>query len=104
MNMGIQTQNTSMNSSLINQTMCDKLLELESSEFKKLDTSCKFDEDCILIPVRCGLCVNKDADTMKYIELYSTMVEKGCVPVLDCLRVECTCSSNKCETKVFGVE
>jgi hypothetical protein len=87
-----------------NQTKCDELLELESIEFKRLNMSCRVNEDCVLIPVRCGLCVNKDTDVTRYIEIYSLMMREGCVPIVDCLRVECTCLNNKCETKRLAIE
>lgn len=85
---------------------CNELEELKTKEFDRLDFSCKIDTDCSLIPIACGLCVNRNTNTEKYEEIYNVMVKKACIPTPGCLRAEykCLCLNNKCELKVIPLE
>ena len=78
---------------------CSELINLFDVEENKLDFSCEKDTDCTLIPVGCGICVNGNTNTKNYEEIYGMLMSKGCVPIVDCLRVECKCLNNKCESK-----
>ncbi|MCW1296462.1 MAG: hypothetical protein OH319_02165 [Candidatus Parvarchaeota archaeon] len=97
-NIGNETEEFTQNLSLVGQEGCDELMEQESIEFKKLDFNCQMDEDCILIDVRCGICVNINVNATRYMKIYYDMLQKSCVPLVDCLPTECKCINNKCET------